>query len=136
MPFWRISFALLARHLYHLFCYQVSCISANIISKMALILNGQEILFQSFLVRLGENLEFCFQLVYFFLDEKDNNKINWITVHPPSPPAPQQIFGIENNSSETHINSVKVFCLGGVLLDFLGSFFGHPNRYMGQSNRT
>ena len=42
------------------FCYQVSCFCASfIISKIALILKGQKILFLSFLVRLGEKfLEF------------------------------------------------------------------------------
>ena len=111
MHFWRLSFTLLARHLCRLFCYQVSCISANITSSVVLVFKGQEILSQSFLVRLGENfLEFCFQLVYFFLDGKDNNSNkNSITVHPPSP---QQLFRIEINSSETYINNVQVFLNG------------------------
>ena len=114
MALWRLSFTLLARHLCHLFCYQVSCISANIISSVVLILKGQEILFQSFLVRLGENfLEFCFQLVYFFLDGKDNNnKKNLITVHPPSP---KQLIRTEINCSGTRINSVHVFLNGHLL---------------------
>ena len=110
MPFWRISFALLARHLCHLFCYQVSCISANII--VVLILKGQEILFQSFLVRLGENfLEFCFQLVYFFLDGKDNNnKKNLITVHPPSLPPANNYLELKSIVLKHAYTMFKVFC--------------------------
>ena len=79
-------------------------------SSVVLLLKGQGILFQSFLVMLGENLlEFCFQLVYFFLDRKDkSNKTNSITAHPPSP----QLFRIEINSSETRINNVQVFLNG------------------------
>ena len=71
MPFWMLSCALLAHHLCHLFCYQVICFCAKIISNVALVLKGQKILFQSFLFRLGENLEsYLFLLALFFLDEK------------------------------------------------------------------
>ena len=111
MPFWRLSFTLLARHLCRLFCYQVSCISANIISSLALKLKGQEILFQSFLVRLGENfLEFCFQLVYFFLDGKDNNnKKNLITVHPPSLPPTNNYLELKSIVLKHAYTMFKVF---------------------------
>ena len=85
-------------------------------SSVVLLLKGQGILSQNFLVMLGENLlEFCFQLVNFFLDRKDNsNKTNSITVDPPTPtpPPPSQLFRIEINSSETRINNVQVFLNG------------------------
>ena len=62
-------------------------------------------MFQSFLVRLGENF---FELVYFFLDGKDNNNNKkLITVHPP-----QQLSQIEINSSETCINNAQVLLNG------------------------
>ena len=42
------------------------------LSKIALVLKGQEILIQNFLVRLGENLEFYLLLIgLFFLDRRD-----------------------------------------------------------------
>ena len=53
--FWSLSCIPFACHLCHLFCYQVICFRANIISNVAPILEAQKILSQSFLVRLGEN---------------------------------------------------------------------------------
>ena len=54
-----------------------------IISNIALILDGEKILFRSFLVRLGENLLkfYLFLISLFFWNEKINKIL--ITVHVP-----------------------------------------------------
>ena len=51
---------------------------AYIMSIIALVLRGQKILFQSFTVRLGENLEFYLLLIsLFFLNRKDKQIKFW-----------------------------------------------------------
>ena len=59
-----------------IFCYQVICFRANLISNVALVLKGRKILLQSFLIRLGENFLGVYLLLVglFFLDEKDKQE--------------------------------------------------------------
>ena len=68
--------ALFLHVIFVIFCYQVICFRANLISNVALVLKGRKILLQSFLIRLGENFLGVYLLLVglFFLDGKDKQE--------------------------------------------------------------
>ena len=94
LPFWISGNSLFDAFLVHIlhvisavsFIKLVVLVLAEIMSNKALILKGQKILFQSFLIRLGENFLEFYLLLLFFRRKTQRNKTSI------RPPLVQMIF--------------------------------------------